>query len=366
MTVSPTLESLGLQPTGMLATDHEVMTEPAAVELIALKWALAGSASRLATEKDDTFLIDAGTEGRYILKVSNPNESAAEIDFQCALMTHVANSPVGELVPRIVPSLLGTTLIPVNGADGPRLARLMTFMEGTPLDRCDSSARQRESIGEVLGLLRHATRSFAHPADHRLLPWNVVTLPALEPLLDVIEESSQRELLIRGLSRFRDLVVPVLPELRTQVLHNDFSKSNLLVDHAHPSFVTAVLDFGDALKAPIAVDVSTALLNQLPRDLADKPQDNMFEAGFDLLRGYLRCADLTDLELEIIPHLVMGRAIARALITNYRAALIPGNIDYILRNTEQGWAQLEWFLERKPTDISALFQRDKIIQEESW
>lgn len=366
MTVVPTLESLGLHPTGTLATDHEVMAESTAIELASRKWALTGTASRLATEKDDTFLIDAGADGRYILKVSNASESAAEIDFQCALMTHVADSPVGELVPRIVPSVDGTTLVPVDGSDGPRLARVMTFMEGTPLDECESSAPEREFVGEVLALLRHATQSFTHPAGSRLLPWNVVTLPALEPLLDVIENPAQRELLSRGLARFNDVVVPVLPELRTQVVHNDFSKSNLLVDHAHPRFVTAVLDFGDALTAPIAVDVSTALLNQLPRDLAEHPQDNMFEAGFDLLRGYLRCADLTDLELEIVPHLVMGRAIARALITNYRAALIPGNVEYIMRNTEQGWAQLEWFLEREPAEISALFQRDNIIQEEAW
>jgi len=347
----------------MLATDHEVLAESAAVELAERYWALTGSASRLATEKDDTFLVDAGTDGSYILKVSNASESAAEIDFQCALMAHVADSAVGELVPRLVSSVDGQTLVPVDGSDGQRLARVMTFMPGTPLDRCDSSASQRECIGEVLAMLRHATRSFVHPADQRLLPWNVVTLPALEPLLDVIEDSAQRDLLARGLTRFNEVVAPVLPALRTQVLHNDFSKSNLIVDHDSPRFVTGVLDFGDSVKAPIAVDVSTALLNQLPSDLAEHPQDDIFMAGYDLLRGYLRYADLTDLELEIVPHLAMGRTITRALITNYRAALIPGNVDYILRNTEQGWAQLDWFLEREPAEISALFERDNIIEE---
>lgn len=74
-----------------------------------------------------------------------------------------------------------------------------------------------------------------------------------------------------------------------------------------------------------------------------------------MLRGYLRSADLTEAELALIPHLVMGRVVARALITLHRASLIPGNTTYILRNTEPGWGQLAWFLDRTPDEISSTF-----------
>ena len=103
--------------------------------------------------------------------------------------------------------------------------------------------------------------------------------------------------------------------LRTQVLHNDFSLSNLVVDRREPAFVTGVIDFGDAVRTAVAVDVSTALLNQLPRDAAERPPDDLLAAGRDVLRGYLRFADLTEPELALIPHLVMARVVARALIT---------------------------------------------------
>ena len=53
------------------------------------------------------------------------------------------------------------------------------------------------------------------------------------------------------------------------------------------------------------------------------------------------------------PHLVMGRVIGRALITLHRAKLVAGNTRYILRNTEQGWAQLSWFLSRTADEVSA-------------
>jgi Ser/Thr protein kinase RdoA (MazF antagonist) len=192
--------------------------------------------------------------------------------------------------------------------------------------------------------------SFAHPADSRRLAWDVRHVAELEPLLDEITDAPRRSRLEAGLERLSGLAGRVAA-LRTQVLHNDFSTSNLLVDGAGGRRLTGVIDFGDAVRTAVAVDVSTALLNQLPRN-AD-PTTDLFAHGRDVLRGYLALTDLTDEELTLVPHLVMARVIARALITTLRARLQPSNRTYILRNTEQGWAQLEWFLRRPVDEVSA-------------
>jgi len=73
------------------------------------------------------------------------------------------------------------------------------------------------------------------------------------------------------------------------------------------------------------------------------------------LRGYLRVADLTDEELSLLPHLVMARVVARALLTIWRARLFPDNAPYIMRNTDQGWQQLAWFMARSMDRISNEF-----------
>ena len=67
-----------------------------------------------------------------------------------------------------------------------------------------------------------------------------------------------------------------------------------------------------------------------------------------------RLADLTETEMRVLPHMVMARVIARALITTWRAEQFPDNEPYIMRNTHQGWAQLDWFLARSMDDISDL------------
>lgn len=81
----------------------------------------------------------------------------------------------------------------------------------------------------------------------------------------------------------------------------------------------------------------------------------MFDAGRDLLRGYLSIADLTQDELLLLPHMIMARVVARALITTWRAEQFPDNATYILRNTHQGWSQLDHFLSRSAEEVSETF-----------
>jgi hydroxylysine kinase len=321
---------------------------------VARYWGVPGRATRLATEKDDTFAVRAGDHRDYVLKVSNPAEDAQEIDFEVRLMRHVARAGSLVPVPQLFDALDGQPLVALEDAAGqPRQARLMSFIAGTRLDSTSSSPAEREAIGRALGRLRHLTGTFSHPAQHRLLAWDVQHLPRLRPLLETIANPEHRELLEAGLARF-DSIADVVPALRRQVLHNDFSKSNIIVDHAAARFVQGIIDFGDAVHTAVAIDVATALVNQLPRQVPPDPGADIFTGGRDLLRGYLGVADLTGTELATIPHLVLGRVVARALISSYRAALLPANAAYVLRNTQPGWGQLRWFRDQPDDRLTAL------------
>jgi hydroxylysine kinase len=225
--------------------------------------------------------------------------------------------------------------------------RMLTFIDGTPLDETQSNPRERVEIGKMLARLRYGTEGFSHVAEGRYYAWDVQNLLTLEHLLGEVDDFDQRNVLTQGLGRFR-LIEPRLRKCRKQVLHNDFSKSNILVDHDDPVFVKGIIDFGDSVKTAIAVDVATALLNQLP----ERPSDDLFYRGRDVMQGYLSIAELSDEELALIPHLVMARVVTRALLTLWRAKLFPDNRRYIMRNTEQGWHQLDWFLSRSPEQVS--------------
>lgn len=350
--LDPTVRSVLTE--GGLSATHIAMGEEEAARLLTQEFGIHGQPTRMATEKDDTFAVRCVDGTQYVMKVANPCEPPSELDFQLQLIQHVGRRDPSVPVPRVVRNCRSELFSRVTDAAGQsRCASLLTFLPGTPLDSTASTPRERERVGEVLARLRLATADFSHPADGRLLAWDMRHLPDLRPLLAEVDDPSLRERLAAGMDRVEAMHDRVLA-LRTQVLHNDFSRSNIIVDHDDDRFVTGIIDFGDSVRTAVAVDVSTALLNQLPRAVSDLSVD-LFADGRDVLRGYLSVTDLTEEELGLVPHLVMARVVARALITLWRSGLFPDNAGYILRNTEQGWGQLEWFMTRSVGEVSTSF-----------
>lgn len=335
---------------GGLQAAYDPIPDADAARLLADRYGVTGHLKRLATEKDDTFHVTADG-AQYVLKIANGSEDPGEISLQNDLLQHIERVDPSLPVPRILSDVAGNVACNHMANDGSaRIARLLTFLPGTPLDRTNSNARERVEIGKLCARLRKATAGFSHPAENRLLAWDIKHLGGLHPLLDEIADPDQHAKLKDGMERFLT-IADKIPHLRMQVLHNDFSKSNLIVDHDRPEFVTGIIDFGDTVKTAIAIDLSTALLNQLPQTASV----TMFDAPMDVLRGYLDHADITGEELALLPHLVLGRIVARALISITRAQRFPDNSVYILRNTAQGWHQLDWFLARSFDTITDTF-----------
>lgn len=331
-----------------LAGAYVPMEEQGALRLLEEFYGISGALKRFETEKDDTFRVVTSDRQKFVLKIANPDEPTGEIDFQHGILRHVEVRDSTLPIPRIIYTRDGADMFQITDVDGTlRNVRMLSFIDGTPLDETQTDPRERVEIGKMLARLRYGTEGFSHPAEDRNYAWDVQNLLTLEHLLDEVVDPDQHHALSQGLERFR-VIEPRLRKCRQQVLHNDFSKSNIIVDHDDPDFVKGIIDFGDSVKTAIAVDVATALLNQLP----ETPNDDLFYRGRDIMEGYLGIAELTDEELALIPHLVMARVVTRALLTLWRTKLFPENERYIMRNTEQGWHQLAWFLARSPQEVS--------------
>ncbi|MCX7308929.1 MAG: phosphotransferase [Afipia sp.] len=347
MNTVPALDSVAdaLGASSIRVTDEEARV------LAQNHFGIDGIISRFATEKDDTFRVKREDGKSYTLKIANGAEKPSEISFQIDLLAYIAKKDPTIPVPKVIQNRdRRDQFAYVDRAGESRQVHLLTYLEGTPLSEVQSTAAQRRNVGEVLAKLRLAMGGYSHPADTREIAWDVKHLMKLRPLLAEIEDFEKRDLLERGLNRFEPFV-DKLKKCRSQVLHNDFSKSNIVVNFVDNDVVSGVIDFGDAVRTAVAVDVSTALLNQLP----GAESDDFLGQPLDLLRGYLGITDLSDEELALIPHLIMGRVIARALLTTWRGRLFPKNAKYILRNTGQGWHQLQWFMERSVHAISGDF-----------
>lgn len=192
-------------------------------------------------------------------------------------------------------------------------------------------------------------REFDDPLVRRPLLWDLAQLPQLRPLLADLPESQLTGLLDKQLARLTTEVVPRLRALRSQLVHNDFSPDNVLVS-AGTGRVCGIIDFGDVTVTALVNDVAIAAANHL------SGQPDLLASALDLISGYHATTPLTADELDLLPDLILGRIVARIIISEWRAEQFSENRTYILRNTPTAREHLNRLLTIPGEQIAARIQ----------
>jgi len=310
----------------MFAVSASPVSPALAAEIALRDYGVAAAAERLASEFDDTFLLVGGDGSRRLLKVgAEPAGRASVADeagFQTALLLHLAVVAPSLPVQRVVAALDGRPEVRLSG----RPVRMTSWLDGRLLGAGGSTAGLRRDIGGTLARLNVALRGFAHPGAGRTHRWDLQNFGALRPLLAELPESG-RDGLAECLDRFDAVVAPRLTGVAVQVVHADFHGENLLTDGAR---VTGILDFGDALTGPVAMDVGVAACYQLG---ADGPGADLLAPALEVVRGYHAVDPLSGSDLDLVAEFMVARVAARIILSQAHAARDPGNARYLLRRT---------------------------------
>ncbi|HTZ25876.1 MAG TPA: phosphotransferase, partial [Streptosporangiaceae bacterium] len=247
-----------------------------AEEIAASRYGVSAAAERLAAEHDDTFRLVTADGPARLLKIAlippgTPRDaSASPVSFQTAVLLHLARAAPALPVQRVLGTLDGRPELYLDG----RVVRMTSYLEGPTLGSRPASTALRRDIGGTLARLDQALRPFAHPGADRTHLWDLQNFHQLRPLLGQLPgqlaDRDQRAALVSCLDRFEAQVLPRLadPATRRQVIHTDFHGDNLLVDGDR---VTGVLDFGDSLAGPVAMDVGVAACYQFGADAGTDP-----------------------------------------------------------------------------------------------
>jgi Ser/Thr protein kinase RdoA (MazF antagonist) len=219
---------------------------------------------------------------------------------------------------------------------------MTSWLDGELLSRADSSSGLRRDLGATLARLSVALRGFSHPGALRTHRWDLQHLDRLRgPLADlpgdaVLPEvatalgaglpSGVRAGLEDYLDQFSAVLLPRLAGVPVQVIHTDFHGENLLCDDAR---ITGILDFGDALTGPVAMDVAVAACYQLGRG------PDVVGSALDVVAGYHGVDPLAEADLDLIAGFLVGRLVARIILSQWHAMREPSNRGYLLRRTPQ-------------------------------
>ena len=317
---------------------------PEQAEEIALAhYGVRGSAERLAAEHDDTFRIVTRAGTSRLLKISVTDPGPGVVSFQTATLLHLAAAAPELPVQRVTATLSGAPEVRITGQRPARLVRMTTWLDGELLGRAPVSAPLRRDLGATLARLSVALRGLRHPGAQRTHPWDLQNFGQLRPLLDELPRSGLlpevsrrlpagttatglRAALTRCLDRFDAVVRPALTSVPVQVIHTDFHGDNLLTDGRR---ITGILDFGDAVCGPVAMDVGVAACYQLGTG-----PDVLAPAG-DVIAGYHAVDPLTPADLALAAEFIVARVAARIIVSQRNALREPANQGYLLRRTPQ-------------------------------
>jgi 4-aminobutyrate aminotransferase-like enzyme/Ser/Thr protein kinase RdoA (MazF antagonist) len=265
-----------------------------------------------------------------VLKVSNAVEDAAVVDMEVAAIERVAAVDPGLPVAVPRPTLDGGMVGRLSAGESTHLVRLSPLLPGRHAEPEDLSAEDITAIGDVVARVGHALRGFFHPAAGRVILWDQQRLPRLFNHAELLPDGPQRRLLERVIRRLRERVLPAFPILRSQVIHNDLTLDNLLLDDDRR--VSGIIDFGDMAHTALMLDIPATLQSLL------RGREDIFAVAEQFMAGYASVMSLEEREADLLGDLLAGRMAQTILIAAFRNHQYPDNA-YI-----QSWAAPAWEL----------------------
>jgi len=319
----------------LLATAVPEIAMEEAERLAADLYGLDAVAAELKGERDRNFHLRTRDGGHYVLKVGNPAEDPDVTHFQTQVLLHVESRDAALPVPRVIRTRAGEAeAVLARPGEAPRIVRILTYLQGEPLYRAPNNAAQRRNLGTCLARLDLALQGFSHPASGHELMWDLKHAGRVRGLLMHIADETRRALATRFLDAFERHALPLMPSLRAQIIHNDMNPHNVLVSPHAPDEIAGIIDFGDAVHAPLVNDLAVGAAYQMIE--AGHP----LEGPGDMVAGFHRVLPLEPVEIDILFDLIATRMVLTVAISNWRAARYPENRDYILRNNPKAWEGL--------------------------
>ena len=299
------------------------------------RYGVEGAATELGSQQDANFLID-GPAGKYVLKVSNPAFTAADLTAQDLAAAHVAACEPGVRVPVAVPGGDGASVQPVSLEGLSTSMRLVTFLDGEILSACRYLAPAVvASLGDLAGRTSRALATFGEPVPVRALQWDLrYAEEVVTRLAEFVPDDAGSVRSVAAAAA--EALAPYAGGLPTQAIHGDLTDDNVI----------AVLD-GDGRRSPVGViDFGDLTESWAIAELAVTCSSLLWYAEGDLttilpaIRAFDQVRPISDDELSALWPLIVLRA-ASLMVSGRHQAHIDGGNTYATTNLDREWRIFE-------------------------
>ncbi len=309
-------------------------------EILRQKYDINASLMRLNGERDLNFLVDnvSGDTNRYVLKISNQEESSALLEFQGKVMERLAASDgIESIRPHL--SNRGRSLECITSKnDSLHFCRMTTYLEGDLF----SSISPRST--ELLGSLGSTVAKFglcvadldATPLERPLLWRMEQALLVTDGMGSLIATKNHKDLVSRTRALFVQDVLPLVDHLPRGIIHNDANDNNIVVKDAAPwlQTVKGLIDFGDMVYGWKVTDLAVACAYAMLKE--SQPLD----VAVQIIKGYHEVSPLHEEELAALFPLILMR-LAMSVCNSARQKRVEPDNQYLSISERPAWEMLE-------------------------
>ncbi|UAM97072.1 aminotransferase class III-fold pyridoxal phosphate-dependent enzyme [Polaribacter litorisediminis] len=314
-----------------MKTDQRKPTKKEAEEILFRVYNIRGTASALPGEIDANFSIKIEGKNEYILKISPKNTAKSELDFQQKILQHLNEKDISLKSPKVILDTNKNSISEISIDSNTTLkVRLLTWIDARVWSSVNPQLTDlRFSLGEKAGEITNNLQDFHHPKAKRTFAWDIAQGVWIKEYLHLFK-NEEKATISYFLNKF-EAFQKEYQNLRKSVVHNDANDNNVLVsgDLIHPK-VTAIIDFGDAIKTQIINDVAITCCYAMMH------HTDPLEASLPIIKGYHSKFPLAEKELEFLYVLIAMRLVISVTKSAINKIEHPEN-EYLLISEKTAW-----------------------------
>lgn len=284
----------------------------------------------------------------YIFKTYTHSNALKDIvEAENEVLLFLAEGFEGK-VPNPIPFLDQSYLQVKDQEKDTTLCRMLSYLEGTFFGDAEHTTSLFESLGDFLARLNLKLKDFKnYTIQARQWEWDIQYLDLNRKYIPAITHAKDRSLVSYFFNQFDEIVKPIIPELRKQIIHNDANEWNVLVQEGE---VSGIIDFGDLAHSFLINELAIAIT------YACYDKENPLEWAVFILKGYHKILPLEEKELHVLYYLIAARLCISVCNSAHSKILDPDNT-YAAVSEKSAWNMLYRWLAINPIKAENEFRK---------
>jgi len=312
-----------LQPSAPASQEIECLI----IQTLVNEYGIHAQLSRLPGENLN-YLALANKDEKYIVKLAADDQSESFVDMEFLVLRQAADKLQDIRLPQIIETKSQNIEACLRFSDSSvKRLRIINFISGALLEDTDISDRIRKNVGSALAQFDRAVSDFDHPAAHRAHRWDLTRAIQHEHILSLLKDASKVHLLSWAFAQYKNINTGKVKQVKWQFVHGDANPENILIDGER---VVGLLDFGDSCYNPRISELAICL----PYLMMD--QRDPVAAATPVIGGYQNVIPLTNLELDLLWPLILGRLATTICVATQRRQLDPDHPNWFV-SEDRAW-----------------------------